>query len=426
MHTMNDLFYMKTKMVRRLLNKGIVKNGAWLYALQLCNTIIPMLTLPYITRVLLPEEYGIFSLALNYVGYIVVLVEYGFNMVGTRKIVISKNPDDDSRIFTSIVLIRGILCLISCIGVLGFCIIDGFELMSRCVLALMLMVIGAALDQTWFFQGKQDMKYIAIINMVARCLSTVLIFLCIKSKEDLLLYCVLYASVNLLNGLLGTIIVCKDFKLRLVRLSFAEIKTSVVEGWYLFISTFSSKILSALGITIMGWLTTTYDCGIYSAIYKIPSVILLAWNPISQILYPISSEKMALSYQDGSGFVKKMQKLFWGVFAIGCLTLACLSEFTVRLVLGESYAPYHYILYPLLAWILAAIYNNFSGVQMLLAAGYGKEYSKCIRLSAVISVVANLVGIYFFGIMGAACAPLVSEAVLTVLLWRKRKTMLKQ
>lgn len=413
-------------MLKKLLNKGVVKNGAWLYALQLCNTIIPMLTLPYITRVLLPEEYGVFSLALNYVGYIVVLVEYGFNMVGTRKIAISNSADNDRKIFTSILLIRSILCMVSCIGVLSYCIIDGFGLMSRCVLALMFMVIGAALDQTWYFQGKQNMKYIAVINMIARCLSTVLVFLCIKSREDLLLYCLLYASVNLLNGVLGTVIVCINFKLRVVRLTFAEIKASVIEGWYLFISSFSSKILSALGITIMGWMLTTYDCGIYSAIYKIPSIILLAWNPISQILYPLSSEKMVISYQTGCNFVKKMQRAFVGLFAFGCLVLCLLSEFAVRLILGESYAPYHYILYPLLAWILVAIYNNFSGVQMLLAAGYGKEYSECIWWSALINVGCNLVGIYFWGIMGAACAPLVSEVVLTLLLWRKRNAILNQ
>lgn len=413
-------------MLKTLLKKRTVKNGAWLYILQLCNTIIPMLTLPYITRVLLPEEYGTFSLALNYVGYVVVVVEYGFNMVGTRKIAISKNSDDDNRIFTAVLLIRGVICLICCIGVLGYCIIDGFETMSRCVLVLMFMAVGAALDQTWYFQGKQNMKFIAIVNMVARCFSTVLVFVCVKSCEDLVLYCLLYASVNFINGLLGTIIVCKYFKLRVIRLSFREIKVSIVEGWYLFISTFSSKVLSALGITIMGWLTTPYDCGVYSAVYKIPSIILLAWNPISQILYPVSSEKMGISYQTGYNFVKKIQKVFVGLFAFGCLVLCLLSEFVVGLILGENYAPYHYILYPLLAWILIAIYNNFSGVQMLLAAGYGKEYSECIRWSALINVGCNLVGIYFWGIMGAACAPLVSEAVLTVLLWRKRKTILNQ
>ena len=414
----------KFGMLKQLLQSKSIKNGIWLYALQAFNSILPLLTLPYIARVLSPDEYGIFSVALNYVGYIIVVVEYGFTMTGARKIAISKNPADDSRIFTAVLMVRGILCFLCSAIVLLYSAINSFNIMSQCMLALMLMSVGTVLDQTWFFQGKQDMKYIAIINIVSRSISTALIFLCVKDSSDLIVYCLLYAIVTLINGVIGTGIICKKFGVRLQRLARSQLQDEIVEGWYLFTSSFSSKVLGSLGIIFLDWFTTPYDCGIYSALYKIPTMLLLAWNPISQVLYPITSAKMGESYETGCQFVEKLQRILLTLFVVICVILGLLAEFVVGLLLGENYVAHYYIVYPLLGWLLVAIYNNFRGVQMLLAAGYAKEYSSCIRWSALIAALGNLVGIYFWGIYGAACAPLISEVILSVLLQQKRKRIL--
>ena len=113
--------------------------------------------------------------------------------------------------------------------------------------------------------------------------------------------------------------------------------------------------------------------------------------------------------------------LFIGV----CVFLAVFAQFIVGLLLGENYVAHYQIVYPLLAWLLVAIYNNFSGVQMLLAAGYSKEYSACIRWSALVAAAGNLIGIYFWGIYGAAYAPLISELFLTLLLKHRRSVIVK-
>ena len=411
--------------VKRLIQSKAIKNGIWLYALQMFNSVLPLLTLPYVVRLMLPEEYGIFSEALNYVGYIVVVVEYGFSMSGARKIAVSQDSSGDSRIFTIIMFVRGLLCCLCSLLVFVYCIVDNFSLMSLCILALMPMSLGTVLDQTWFFHGKQDMKYIAIINIVARSISTVLIFLCVKDSSDLVVYCVLYGAVTLISGLIGTVIVCVKFGVRLQHITWTTCREEVTEGWYLFISSFSNKVLSSLGITFLGLIATSYDSGIYAALNKIPNILLLVWNPINQVLYPITSTRMLESYQAGSKFVRKMQWIFLAFFVAVCAAIGLFAESIVGLLLGGDYVSHYAIVYPLLGWVLVAIYNNFQGVHMLLAAGYVKEYSSCIRLSAVVAAVGNVVGIYFWGAYGAAYAPLISELVLTVLLYYKRKYVLK-
>ncbi|MFS1350600.1 oligosaccharide flippase family protein [Enterococcus faecium] len=80
-------------------------NGVWLYVLQFFNTVIPLITIPYITRILTPYNYGEFSSALNLTSYFLVIVEYGFNWSGARKIAIAKNKEDITKIYSSIFLL---------------------------------------------------------------------------------------------------------------------------------------------------------------------------------------------------------------------------------------------------------------------------------------------------------------------------------
>ena len=72
--------------LKALLQKSSVKNGVWMYLLQAFNTVIPLFTLPYITRILGEDRFGVFSIALNLISYLQVAVEYGFGMSATRKV----------------------------------------------------------------------------------------------------------------------------------------------------------------------------------------------------------------------------------------------------------------------------------------------------------------------------------------------------
>ena len=104
------------KDIKYILKKKSVNNGLWLYALQFFNTIIPLITIPYITRILGAEQYGIFSLALNFTSYLQVAVEYGFALSATRQVAFLKNDKDLNKLFVSVISARFILYFISLIS----------------------------------------------------------------------------------------------------------------------------------------------------------------------------------------------------------------------------------------------------------------------------------------------------------------------
>lgn len=402
-----------------------IKNGMWMYVLQMFNTVVPLLTLPYITRILGASEYGVFSIALNIVGYYQVVVEYGFGMSATRKVALSeKDSGSTNRIFTAVLIARSLL-VVACLAFSAVYVIINRSDMTQCLCLLVLSVclLGYCVQQNWLFQGLQDMKYISIANMLARTASVILIFLLVKSEKDLLLYCLLYSVAPFMSGFLGLAMARAKYRIQLVKVSASAVWEEMKSGWYVFTTQLSAKVFGAIGITFLGVLGTDTEVGIYSAIQKIPNTLMLAWTPISQVMYPISSKRMQESYSEGKAFVYKLRRIFLPLFVLISLVISLFSKPIVSLVFGAEYAVYYYWIIPLLAWMTVAINNNFMGIQILLGSGHDAEYSKCFQLGVACTVLFNLVLIWLFGGSGAAVAPLLSELVLGVCLWRYVRRM---
>ena len=290
-------------------------------------------------------------------------------------------------------------------------------------MVMFLIPLGIIFQQNWLFQGLQKMHYITITSVIARSLSVACIFLFVKSPEDLILYCFCYSITTIMIGIVGTYFALTKIHVRFVKIQIKDIIEELKSGWYVFTTSLSSKIFSAFGITVLGILSTDYSVGVYSAIYKIPQMGLLLWNPISQVMYPITSVKMTESYIDGRKYVKKIERIIIPIFGCGIILVAVFAKFAVKIAFGEEFAPYYYILYPLLIWVLFGIINNFFGVQTLLAGGYSKEYSKCFMVGVVLTVVFNLILIPLLDIMGAALAPAISECLFGILLLAQVKQL---
>lgn len=406
-------------MIKRIMVSKNIKNGMWLYLLQIFNTIIPLLTLPYVTRVLGQAGYGTFSIALNIIAYLQVLVEYGFGMSATREVAISdRKTDKICKIFTSVICARLFLFGISIVvSVLYLAITKAKPVLWVSLLVMLICLLGYCVQQNWLFQGMQDMKYVSLINIFARTVSTVLIFIFVKNETDIVTYSLLYSIAPLLGGCAGVIIASRKYHLRLVKITIKDVKDELKKGWYVFTTQLSSKVFGAIGITFLGLFSTDVVVGTFSAIQKIPNIMMLAWMPISQVLYPIVSQNMQKSYVEGRQYVKKYQKTILPFFVIAGILVGVFSNVIVRIAFGEEYGEFSYWIIPLLVWLVLAINNNFLGIQTLLASGHDKEYSICFQISVGCTIVLNLALIFFWGGNGAAIAPMISEFILFITLF---------
>ncbi len=402
--------------MKNLLKNNYFKNSIWLYILNFFQIVIPLLTFPFITRVLGSEEYGYFNIALNLVSYMQILIEYGFNYTGTRIIAMSKK-EEYQKIYSSIVACKFFL-LVVCIGIIA--LITAFTNYDRKVIMglhiMLVMLIGIAMQQTWFFQGIQEMKFISIINIVARTISVAFVFLLIKSPENLYLYCLLYSLTYLISGLFSVLICRFKFSLKLRFESIKEIIKAFKNGFSIFLTTAMTKVISSFGALLIGIYVSGSEVGIYYAIQKIPSVLILMFNPISQVMFPYFSNRFKENSRDATKKLRKIMFIVMPIIICLAILIILVSKPLISILCGEEYIKGVIYLYALIPWTVFSILNNFLGVQNLVARGREKEYSKLFSIYCIVSIVANLYFVINFACIGASLCLLVTEVMFSLIL----------
>lgn len=410
---------MKSK-IEFFLKSRIFINSTWLFILQIFNTILPLITLPYVTRILGASNYGVFSLSLNWITYFQIIVEYGFGFTGARKVSIGnteRNKLNLQKLYSNIITARIILLFIAYILMNSISIFTHISINQYISMnILFMMVIGVTFQLTWLFQGMQNMKIITIINVISRVFSVILIFLLVKEQKHIYVYCFCYSITFILSAFIGIIYANKKYGLKIKVNKITEVFLEIKDGWDMFISQAISKIFSGFGITILGFVTTSNMVGVYSAISKIPFVLILFFSPINQALFPYISIQFNNSFNKGENIVKKFLKYTILGFCTVGLGIIFFREEIVNIIFGENYQEYADLIIPLIIWTIISIVNNFLGPQYLVASGNSRLYSKAFSISIMITILLNITLGYKYNIYGIAFASVLGEFLLMILL----------
>lgn len=177
------------------------------------------------------------------------------------------------------------------------------------------------------------------------------------------------------------------------------------------------KIFSGIGTTVLGAVATVSAVGIYSAIYKIPYIMVLFFSPISQALYPHISVRFSNSFENGCKTVITAAKLVIPAFALAGFAIILLRKQLILIAFGKEYLEYSSIIIPLVLWMLFSVINNFMGIQFLVASGNQKLYSHAFTIGSLITVGLNILLGLIFGIYGVSAAAPIGEVSLAILLY---------
>ena len=411
-------------------HKILIKNFSSLTILQISNYLFPLITFPYLVRVLGPEKFGLINFAAAFVAYFTVLTDYGFNLSATREISIHrKDIEKVSSLFSNVMTTKLILFFAGAIVFLPLLfLIPKFSADYPIYLGTYLFVFGSVLFPVWFFQGMEQMKYITIINIGVKALWLVSIFVFIKSSADVLTLVFLNSGSLIIIGVISLIVIKKKFNVFFKRPLAKEIKRQLSEGWYYFVSTASITLYTNSNIFILGLFTNNEVVGYFAAADKLRMAIQGLFGNAAQTVFPHLSLMFKESKIKAVRFVKKYLRLSLLAAAIVTLTVFIFSREIVIVILGQNYLSSLPVFRVILFLPIIILISNIYGIQVMLNLGYKKEFFKVIFYAGIGNLVLSFVLVPKFYAIGTAFAVTITEIIVSLGMWgfTHRKSLLKE
>lgn len=396
---------------------GLVKNFISLSVVQGLNYILPLITVPYITRVLGVANFGTVNIAAAIMTYFSIFTDYGFNLSATRDISINREDHEKvSVIFSSVLAIKAVLSLVGFI-VLAAVVFSVDVLRADFTVYLISygIVFGNVLFPIWYFQGIEKMKYITYLNIVCRGIITVLIFLLVKNKDHINVYVALNSISSLAIGLISLGLVLLKFKVRFKMPDMASIKNQMVEGWYVFVSSLSIVAYTSSATILLGFIVSKEAAGYYSGADKVRVAVQGLITPLFQTVYPYVNKLAKDSAARVISFIRKELIVFSVVGVFGSLLILLKADFLINIFAGKDYHQSVGVLRILAFAPLLVLIGNIVTVQGMLSLGFKKEYSRIYMITSAVGIVTMVLFIYLLGIVGAAYSVLLIEVLVVAL-----------
>ena len=406
---------------RRLLHHAVVRNTLLLYAVQFSSYVFPLIALPYLSRVLSPEKFGLVSFAQYFAWYFIILTEYGFNLTATRSLAVSHDdPEAISRLFSAVMTAKLLLTAIGfVILLLATLVVPVLRRDPALFLISFLAVVGNMLFPLWLYQGLQKMEHIAIRDFVARLVSLAALFLLVHGDGDYLLAAAAQSGAFLLAGVSGLATVPWQFKVRYRRPQWAAVREQLATGWPVFVSLAMGAVGAITNTFILGLRASGAENAYYGMALRVISAPRALVAPIATALFPHVSQKAATSEDHVIAFVRKYAVPICAPFFVGGLVLVVGAPWMVPVVLGAKYGPAVIVL-QLMAFspFLLALGHVFSTCYML-PCGYDRIWVRIMILASVVNFLVLAPGLYFLrGSVAAALAGSIAEGFSAAFYWR--------
>lgn len=400
-------------------NLKLIKNFSSLSVLQIANYIFPLVTFPYLVRVLGPEKYGLANFAFAFSHYFITLTDYGFNLSATKEISIFRNNQKQtSIIFSATILIKLLLFLAA--AIVFFIIISGFNKFSQdhlIYLATLMGVLGHVFFPVWFLQGIERMEFISIFTIVLRALSVIFIFLLIKNEQDLLIYVIINSGYFLILGIVSLLFVSFYFRLDFKFPKRYQIFRQLKKGWYIFLSTLSINLYTSSNTFLLGLLVGNEAVGFFSAGHKIKEAVNGLLGNFGRTVYPHLSQLLNQSKSEAVKFISKYKKIVVSLSFLMSILLFILAEPIISIVVGNAYEASVTVLRVLAFLPFIIMLSNLYGIQIMLNLGFSKSFNKIITIAAVINLLGMFIFVPIFWENGAALSMLITEIFVTTTMY---------
>lgn len=392
---------------------GVKKNFIYNIGYQLLTVITPLITAPYVSRVLGAYNLGVYNYTYSIADYFILFAMLGVKNYGNRQIAMVRDDKDKlSRTFSAIYGFQLMTFFSMAILYTIYIMIFVHEKMDI-AFAQGMYVLTAAVDISWFFGGMEEFKLTVTRNALIKIISLICIFTFVKQRDDLLLYtCILAGSM--LTGYISVFPFLRRY-IRFRKPSFREVREHIKPNLMLFIPVIAVSIFNVMDKIMLGWMSSYVEVGLYGNTEKLMRIPLGIVTALGTVMMPHMSHMVAVGDTERSKKVIEQSMIF--IMCMGCALaggLAGVGRVFAPIFFGDEFVSCGILIIFLSPTVLSLSWANVIRMQYLIPNKMDTEFTISTIVGAVVNLVVNALLIPKYGALGAIWGTLCAETSLTV------------
>lgn len=400
-------------------DKKVANNVIMLYIMNIVQIVLPLITLPYLARILSISNYGVVSYVKSIMVYANLIMQFGFLLSGTRKIVEAKgNLIKIGKIIGCLTQARMILSIVSFV-VLCTMIIS-IKILRNNALFTLLMFIPIFLDAFLFeflFRGLEKMHIITIRYLMTKSISTILTFIIIRKNSDM----ILLPMLDIFSSFVAIIWIqfeLKKMKIHIYRDSLRNSIQALSDSFVYFISEMSSTVFNALNTVLVGIFLSSHEIAYWGLVLAFIGAVQSLYYPVSDGIYPEMVKNHSIK------LFSKILLIFTPLIIIGCAIVYFGASLIMFIVGGSKYTGAAYLLRVSVPLLFVLFYSILCGWPLLGAINKNKEVTFTTILGAIFQILGLIILIltHNFTLITILVLRTLSEAVI---LFSRLKLFLK-
>lgn len=388
--------------------KIIAENFIYLSILQIAGYVFPLITMPYLAKIIGAEGLGRIAFASAIMVWIQTVADWGFNYTATREV--AKNREDKDKvsdIFSRVLWSRCFLMIVSFV-LLSFLIIvvPLFKENSIVIVMTFLMIPGHIMFPDWFFQAMEKMKYITILNLASKILFTILVFIFIKSKEDYILQPLFTSMGYVLAGVIAMYYILRRWKVRLKIVSLKSIIETIKSSTDVFINNLLPNLYASLATILLGIFHGNTANGIFDAGTKLMYVAQQLLSCVTRVFFPFLSRNINKHHI----YAKVSIILSLGM----SLALFIFAPLLIKLFFTPEFYDAINVLRILSLVLIFITIDSVYGVNYLIVRGFDKQRRTICLICSIVGCVIAVVLVYYYSYIGKAVSLVIANAILSI------------
>lgn len=391
----------------------LLKNYLFNLGYQLLNIILPIITVPYVTRILGPEQLGIYSFTGATIQYFILFGMLGIGIYGVRSIAKCQDIKERSRVFWEIYGLQLLFTFISYILFLIFFV--GLDNQYNIYYFLQsFLLLATVFDISWFFSGTEQFKKMIFRNAAIKVISLAAIFIFVDEHDELLLY-ITILSLSTLLGQLALWLYMPKMIIK-AKIKFRDIMSHAKPATALLLPQLAVSIYVLLDRTMLGIYSSNTDVGIYDQGQKLVKLTTTIVSSLGVVMLPRMSNMLVKNEINLAHKFLKNSFLFASLVAFPLsFGIAAIAPNFIPWFFGSEYQNVENVIYICSLIIIAIGWSNIFGIQYMVPYGKNKEFTISVTVAGVLNFILNLFLIKKYGYIGASISTLVTEFSVVIL-----------